>query len=437
LTFNDQVDLQSDTVLQADALTLATTGLIDGANDLLVLLSAGALTFNGQVGRDTALTSFRVEGGSGVNFNFAGTQANLSVATTGNQYYQTAVTLGQNTILNAGSMDFLSTINGDKSLLLDSSGDINLYGLVGNTGTALTQFQTTGGGTLNLLATGATGVNPSIQTTGAQLFGSSLVLGEDAFLKSTTSGDFIFLNAIDSQFANQPRSLSVVGQERIVLDAAAGGTAKLKSATLNAGGQLAVNAGIQTYGGTIDLASTGASLVTAGSVVLAGLTDTTGDANLLGGAVNLNGADEVIFKGGTITTFGGAVGVTGPAFINTATTITTSGGGLGDGDVAFNGTLNGFTPLTVTAGTEEFFNALGEVERHKTRAGKFLSDVAWVYPIALIFTLALAPYLARIEVLPRVLISTALIGATSKYATGPVRKWWRRRKMLPQDSSSR
>jgi len=93
--------------------------------------------------------------------------------------------------------------------------------------------------------------------------------------------------------------------------------------------------------------------------------------------------------------------------------------------------------VTVTAGTEEFFNALGEVERHKTKAGKFLSDVAWVYPIALIFTLVLAPYFARIGVLPRVLLSTGLIAATSKYATGPIRKWWRRRKMLPQDSSNR
>ena len=93
--------------------------------------------------------------------------------------------------------------------------------------------------------------------------------------------------------------------------------------------------------------------------------------------------------------------------------------------------------VTVTAGTEEFFNALGEVDRHKTRTGKFLSDVAWVYPIALVFTLVLAPYFARIGVIPRVLVSTALIAATSKYATGPVRTWWRRRKMLPQDSSSR
>jgi len=279
---------------------------------------------------------------------FAGTQANPSVNTTGNQYYQTALTLSQNTVLNAGSVDFLSTVNGAMSLLLNAAGNINLYGLVGSTA-ALSQFQTSGGGTLNLLATGASAdpaINiASIRTTGAQLFGSSLVLGEDAFLSSTTRGDFIFLNTINSRLVNQPRSLTVVGQERIVLEALAGGTAKLKSASLNAVEQLAVNAGIQTFGGTINLTST------AGTVVLAGATDTTGDANLLGGAVILSGEDEVIFRGGTITTFGGAVGVTGPAFINTATTITTSGGGLGDGDVTFNQILNGFTPLTITAGT--------------------------------------------------------------------------------------
>jgi hypothetical protein len=141
----------------------------------------------------------------------------------------------------------------------------------------------------------------------------------------------------------------VSGIDRIVLQAAAGGTAKLKSASLSAGGELAVNAGIQTYGGDIELTSTG------GTVVLAGLTDTTGDANLLGGAVKLSGSaattGEVIFKGGTITTFGGAVEVTGPAFINTATTITTLSGGLGGGGVTFNGTLDGFTPLTINAGT--------------------------------------------------------------------------------------
>ena len=93
--------------------------------------------------------------------------------------------------------------------------------------------------------------------------------------------------------------------------------------------------------------------------------------------------------------------------------------------------------VTVTAGTEQFFSALGEVDRHRTRLGRFIADVAWVYPVALIFTVWLAPYLAKVDVLWRVLISSALIGATSKYTTSPIRRWWRRRRMLPQNMTSR
>jgi hypothetical protein len=347
-SFQNQIQLESETVIQANALTLAGTGFIDGANDLLVLLSAGAFTLNGQVGRDTALTSFRVEGGSGVNFDFVGTQANLSVVTTGNQYYQTAVTLGQNTILNAGSMDFLSTVNGGSSLLLDSAGAINLYGLVGNTGTALTQFQTSGGGILNLLATGASGANPTIKTTGAQLFGSSLVLGEDTFLTSTTSGDFIFLNAIDSRQANQPRNLTVQGAERVVLESAAGGAVRLGGVSLTAGTDVTVLGGIDTFGALIDI--TAGNGVTSGSVVLSG-DITTAVADQLGGAINLSADEEVIFNGGAVNTFGGNVTVTGPAFIQAATTLTTAGGDVNDGTVDFRGALNGDSILTLNAGT--------------------------------------------------------------------------------------
>jgi len=93
--------------------------------------------------------------------------------------------------------------------------------------------------------------------------------------------------------------------------------------------------------------------------------------------------------------------------------------------------------VTVTAGTEEFFRAQGEVDRHRSAFGKFIADVAWVYPVALIIAIAVAPHLAKLDVIPRVLVSTFVIGATSKYATGPVRRWWRRRRMLPQNSEVR
>lgn len=89
--------------------------------------------------------------------------------------------------------------------------------------------------------------------------------------------------------------------------------------------------------------------------------------------------------------------------------------------------------VTVTAGTEEFFNALGDVEQHRTKIGKFIFDVAWVYPVSLFSALVLSPYLGKIDVVPRVLVSTIIIGVTSKFFTAPVRRWWRRRHMLPQN----
>ena len=93
--------------------------------------------------------------------------------------------------------------------------------------------------------------------------------------------------------------------------------------------------------------------------------------------------------------------------------------------------------VTVTAGTEEFFRVQGEVDRHRTAMGKFIADVAWVYPVALIVAIALAPHLAKLSIVPRVLISSLLIAATSKYATGPIRRWWRRKRMLPQNAEVR
>ncbi len=93
--------------------------------------------------------------------------------------------------------------------------------------------------------------------------------------------------------------------------------------------------------------------------------------------------------------------------------------------------------VTVTAGTEEFFRAQGEVDRHRSAFGKFVADIAWVYPVALIIAIAIAPHLAKLDVVPRVLVSTLFIAATSKYATGPIRRWWRRKRMLPQNASVR
>lgn len=89
--------------------------------------------------------------------------------------------------------------------------------------------------------------------------------------------------------------------------------------------------------------------------------------------------------------------------------------------------------VTVTAGGEEFFTAQTQVTPHRTKVGRFLSEVAWVYPLALGFTIVLGPALGSLSVFVRALIFTALIGLTSRLAVAPFRIRWHRRRMLPQN----
>lgn len=89
--------------------------------------------------------------------------------------------------------------------------------------------------------------------------------------------------------------------------------------------------------------------------------------------------------------------------------------------------------VTVTAGEERFFEAQSDVDRHRTHIGRFFADVAWIYPLAVVVSVVLAPSFARLDVLWRVLISTTVISLGSTTALRPLRRWWRRRRMLPQD----
>lgn len=93
--------------------------------------------------------------------------------------------------------------------------------------------------------------------------------------------------------------------------------------------------------------------------------------------------------------------------------------------------------VTVTPGEEAFFVALGEVGKRRTRVGAFVADLAWVYPLALVLSVLLAPAFAQLDVLWRVLILSTVSGLASKAALFPVRRWVRRRRMLPQNSAVR
>ncbi|MGA0863906.1 MAG: antibiotic biosynthesis monooxygenase [Ilumatobacteraceae bacterium] len=93
--------------------------------------------------------------------------------------------------------------------------------------------------------------------------------------------------------------------------------------------------------------------------------------------------------------------------------------------------------VTVTPGEDAFFWALGEVGKRKTRLGRFVSDLAWIYPLALTVSVLLAPAFARLDILWRVLVSSTVMGLASKAALNPIRRWVRRRRMLPQNSAIR
>jgi antibiotic biosynthesis monooxygenase (ABM) superfamily enzyme len=89
--------------------------------------------------------------------------------------------------------------------------------------------------------------------------------------------------------------------------------------------------------------------------------------------------------------------------------------------------------VTVTAGAEEFFQAQSDVEKNKGKVRKFVSDLLWVYPIGLASAVLLAPHLAKMAIWQRVLVTSLILGLTSSVALRPIRRWWRRRRMLPQN----
>lgn len=93
--------------------------------------------------------------------------------------------------------------------------------------------------------------------------------------------------------------------------------------------------------------------------------------------------------------------------------------------------------VTVTAGGDEFFDSLSMAHATQSRFRRFVNDLFWVYPVSVAFTLVVAPYIARLDVLPRVLVSTVFVGATSKIATEPIRRALRKRRMLPQGEVTR
>ena len=341
--YQGAVTLGADTTLDSSAnngaITFAQT--LDGGYALTVGTGTGLATFGGAVGGSARLASLTVNGPAAINGG--------SVATSGKQDYQGAVTLGADTLLDSstgnGAITFEKTLDG-------------AHALAAKAGSGLTTFGGAVGDTAKLASVTVAGTSAinggGIATSGAQDYQGAVTLGADAALDSSAgNGAITFEKTLDGGHALTAKA----GTALTTFTGAVGSNAKLASLAVT--GTSAINGGAvgttgtQTYQGAVTL---GADSALAGSTTTFGTT--------------LDGAKALAITGNAV--FGGAVGgataltslsVSGTSAINTAAITTakdqTYGGAVTLGadatlasqttGVTFAGTLDGAHALTVKA----------------------------------------------------------------------------------------
>ncbi len=339
---------------------------LDGGYALTAKAGSGTTTFGGAVGATAKLAALTVTGASAINGG--------SIATTGAQDYQGAVSLGAGALLDSsagnGAITFEKTLDGGSAL-------------AANAGTGLTTFTGAVGSTARLASltvTGTSAINGgSVTTTGLQDYKGAATLGAGTVLDSSAgNGAITFEKTLDGGFALS----AAAGTGLTTFGGAVGSAARLASLTVT--GALAINGGSVTTTGAQDYK--GAVSLGAGTML---------DSSAGNGAITfeqaLDGGFGLTANAGTgLTTFGGAVGaaaklasltVTGTSAINGGgvTTIgvqdyqgaatigagTTLDSSAGNGAITFEKTLDGGFALTANAGTglTTFTGAVGSTAR--------------------------------------------------------------------------
>jgi filamentous hemagglutinin family protein len=279
LLLNSTVDT-TGTQTYGEHAVLGTNGTLTGSTILLAqgidATTAGgqSLTVNGNavfgnVGATQALSTLTVSGASTLN--------GTTIATTGDQNYTGAVTLGSDQVLGtaSGRIAFGATVDGTHALTLDlGAGDFAFDHAVGGTtrlGALLihssgeTRFgSTVRAASVTTDAPGTLVLAGTVDTTGTQTYGEHAVLGAD----STLSGSTILLaRGVDATTAGG-QSLAVNGNAVL---GNIGDTAALSALTVSGttalDGSSVATTGQQAYGGAFtasgdaSLASSGGSLV--------------------------------------------------------------------------------------------------------------------------------------------------------------------------------
>jgi antibiotic biosynthesis monooxygenase (ABM) superfamily enzyme len=86
--------------------------------------------------------------------------------------------------------------------------------------------------------------------------------------------------------------------------------------------------------------------------------------------------------------------------------------------------------VTRTVGVENFFELPARAEPPRSLTNRIVTDVAWVYPVAIASSLVVAPQIAGLPLEVRVVISTLLITAVMRLGVGPLRSKLRSKRSM-------
>ena len=377
--------------------TVATSGgqasfgsTLDGAAALDLTTGAGNASFGGAVGQTTRLGAMNITSAGATRFEGAVAAGSLatdaagtlavnggSVNTTGTQSYGERMVLGSDTVLT-GSTTTLSqgadaAVAGQQGLTL--TGNAVLPAALG-ANAALKSLAISGDTSLN---------GGAVTTSGAQTYSGAVALGADTQLTGT---GIAFGSPVNGGVALTVQA----GSGAASFGGAVGNTTRLGAVTVNSNGAT-------TFGGAVRAASV--STDAAGTLALNGGTvNTTGaqsygeravlgvDTTLTGSSLSLTGGADATTAGGQSLTLAGPATLAGAfgaqqalrSFSATGTSslgsgsITTTGAQtyagavaltgdqvLSGTGIAFSGTLDGASALTVNSGSGDalFATALG------------------------------------------------------------------------------
>ncbi len=318
--FNEAVllgaDLTIDEVGTGNVEFASTVDSEAGSNySLTVNTGSGATIFSDAVGSD-ALGALSDDNGLGAVSTDAdgSTQINGGVVTTtGDQTYADSVTLGGDTTLSGTNIEFSGTLDDDTNaltgseLLVNASGNTNLFGSVGNT-TALDSLTTDGPGTTNfdtnVVKAAELDFNDDVVTqqtttltgTTSVDFGDTLSIGDGAGEALTVAGATVGFNgAVDSADGND----LTVNATTTNLNAQVGSGSALGTLTTDGVGTTYVNTDVVSA----DMLDFNDDVVTQQTTTLTGTTSVDfGDTLSVG-----DGAGEALTVAGATVGFNGAV----------------------------------------------------------------------------------------------------------------------------------